>query len=595
MNRGRRKSILILLAAALSLLPYVGTLDHGFVWDDHELIGNNRALLGHPLPSLLQPFTLGAEKSSYYRPVVILSLALDHSLWGLEPRGYHLTNLVIYALSTIGLSLLLLGPVSWAAAALAVALFALHPTHVESVAFISGRSDLLAGFFLVGTMLLIKEAICDPRRGRIGLLVLAGLSYLLSLLSKESAGHLPLFALAALWMLRRDEAARNVALKVAISIFAGFVAYLALRFASLQGTSVSSAASLQVFPLHDYPWFFHQFFRLLFVPYQLLPYYEATRPSIATYAALALWVAALAFVIRWLVGKGNRGIFGMGSVMWLFLAILPVLPLFRQSGAIIADRFLYVPSIGLVAVVAAGTDLLLSRFRDGWQRFLPTVLILVALAMGFVTGTRAQEWRSDLSLFESAALRAPRSIVLNYLLGKEYLKQRRLDEATRSLRKALELAPDYVRARVSLGDAHRFRGEIQQAEREYRLALVAKPGDAEAAFGLGTIAMDRGDVASARASFRLALAQDPGLAAAHLNLGNLSYQEGDYGAAEQSWLKVLGMNPTNTQAMNNLGVLAKGRGNVAAARDLFRRALDVDPGYSDARRNLENLERLVPR
>jgi hypothetical protein len=288
------KPLLVLLLAALAALPFLSTLNHGFVWDDHDLIERGRSRLENPGETLTRPFALGGKETIYYRPVVAYSFALDHAVWGLNPRGFHLTNLIVYVSSTILLFLLIAEYLPLSAACVAAASFALHPVHVESVAFISGRRDLLSGFFLLGSIWLLKTGSDQPVARRYTHFAAAALLYLLALLSKESAAFLPLLALFVLWLKRADRGARLIAFRAGVPVFAALAIYLPARIHAFRGVEISSVSH---FPFDLYPWFLLQAARLLFLPIGILPYYRAPPPSGATTITLLLVLALLSILL----------------------------------------------------------------------------------------------------------------------------------------------------------------------------------------------------------------------------------------------------------------------------------------------------------
>jgi hypothetical protein len=462
--------ILALVVAAL----YGRTTRYSFVWDDNQLIVQSKALPRAEIADFLSDFWKNAEygfESGYFRPLTTLTFHLDHRIHGDAAGGYHLTNVILYWL-TCGLVFIFLlrvleDPSSAVAGAL---LFALHPVHVEPVAFISSRTDLLAALLvlaahLVGTSRPPKST--WPRSAG------AAALFFLAVMAKESA--LPLLLFTPFFAPRESRKALLIALLTAAA------AAMALRFAVL--SSVVPAAIAQKAPLP---------LRLLTLPAVTLYYLRVTFLPVDPSALPALeWVTSPLqprfFLPLLALGGVGWGLWAirkrlpaawMGSV-WGFVFLLPVLQIV-QTTMRAAERFAFLPSVGFVlAATAVARPALLSP--HGKARLGSRLLLAAILAyFTFATTARVPAWRDSAALWEATARREPGNpTVLNNLAGVRF-GQGKYGDAEALYRRAVELAPENPRAFYNLGLALVRQGRSREAVVYLEKALAIDPGLAPA-------------------------------------------------------------------------------------------------------------------
>ena len=530
---------LVLLAA---LLPHLKSLEYGFVWDDQVMIGPqldlNHAgdlirLWRTPFDSLLRDPLL---HNTYFRPVSILSLALDRAVYGSTPAGFHMTNLAVYALASIFLWLFaweLSGRAGLAAAGTCV--FALHPTHPESVDFIAGRTDLLCGLFLFASLW------CAIRFRK---LLPAAALFLLALFSKEVALFalpLPIVALAV-----RERGMRPSALaRASIPILAAALLYGACRLAVLGAPGVPAASPVEgtVPQLLTSVALVPRYLALLLVPVGLSARHEIApllRPDGLFAAGLLILAAAAAGAVLLLRRRS------LWSVPLLLLActLFPLCAARLLAGALLAERFLFIPSASIalsIALLPALAGYLLSAIAA------PLFLILLL--------PRLEIWKDDFTLYASMLRDTPNSAYVHAVLGSWYYQRRDLGRAIQHHRRAFELKPEFNESLLNLSAAEDEAGQPDSALAHVRLLLRLRPGYAAAWYELGNIQVraDRPD--SAAAAYRESLRLDPRFA----------------------------------QAENNLGVVLERMGRVQEAIGHYRRAEEIQPGYVDAANNLARL------
>jgi len=456
----RGAAVAVLLAA---LLGFARTLAYDFVWDDALLIQRSQRLQQWTsLPAVLGSHFWSEvhEGSHYYRPLVSLSFFLDVQAWGFNPMGFHLTNLLAHlatALAVLALARRLTGSVL--AAAVAGVAFALHPIHTESVTFISGRTDVLATlFFLLALLGYVRW------RHEGGPLVFAGslVAFFLGLAAKEVAVTLPLVLVLYDRMVGPKERGAG-ALARALARYAaygGVVAlYLVVRMASLGAlvesdsgtwgtllTRVLTATKI----VATYAW-------LTLVPFPANPYYVIVPvlwPPPADWWAATGGLAVLLALTVWAAWRAP--VWGFAAI-WFWVTLIPSVgvDLLPVPTAIMAERFLYLPSVGFCLLLAMGVRRLLGSGRAlaaDQLRPLPA-LGLATLLLGYVLLTlwRNEPWKDHYNLYSYMVEMSPESDLPHVNLALVHLPRGEVLEAYAHFKRGVEIAPQNARALVGLG------------------------------------------------------------------------------------------------------------------------------------------------
>ncbi len=482
---------LIVTAAALAI--YANSLGGGFVWDDRQLILRQpevRSLASVP-EFFTSPLFTGGDGAAYYRPVVTTTLAVDHAVGGADrPWVFHLSNLLIYAACCAAVCALFRRLAGEGLASLGGALlFAAHAVHTESVAWISGRSDLLAGLFMALALLaVLRREECGGDEGdavggwlpRRWALPAAGLCTLLALLSKEVAFVLPVLCVL-LWLRRPTDTRRRLLWPLA-AVGAGTVAYLLLRWSALSGVSTGMAVrrvapwtpsglatvaqcvlrytGKLIMPLH------------LSANFEVQPYVSALTPGALASLAGGAALLALTGLLAW---KDRE----MGlALAWVCVALAPVLHVIPIA-EMTAERFLFVPSIGFCLLAAYAVR----RARSaggaaGAGTVAAGALCLLALGHGFRTVERNPDWRGDRSIAVSSVLTAPETARSHLAMGMVYENEGRLSRARQRYVRFLRLAPSSRSGRVRLGNVNLKMGRYREALVQFLRASPAETGDA---------------------------------------------------------------------------------------------------------------------
>jgi tetratricopeptide (TPR) repeat protein len=463
-----------LILAFLIAVLYGRTTTYSFVWDDKELIAQSKVLPRAGVADLLSDFWKNAEhgfESGYFRPLTTLAFFLDFKIHGDNAGGYHLTNVILYWL-TCGLVFLFFrrvldDPSSAMAGAL---LFALHPAHVEPVAFISSRTDLLAALLVLAAHLVGTG---PPLRATGPRCAGAAVLFFLAIMAKESA--VPLLLVSPFLAPRESRRA------LALALLAAAAAAFAVRFAALSSVVPAAIAQKAPLPLRllTVPAATLYYLRVIFLPVEpsALPALEwVTSPVQARFFLPLLALGGLGWGLRAI--RRPLPLVWLGSA-WGFVFLLPVVQIV-QTTMRAAERFAFLPSVGFaLAATAALRGALHSP--NGKARIASRALLAVVLAsFAVATAARVPVWKDSAALWEATAKAEPGNpTVLNNLANVRF-EQGRHGEAEAIYRRAVELAPDNSRALYNLGLSLVRQGRSREALVWLDRALSVDPGFAPA-------------------------------------------------------------------------------------------------------------------
>jgi len=488
----------------LAILVYANSLKNGFVWDDDYVILTNLPPAGQLL-SLLTGIDSGrpTELMPYYRPLTLFSFALERQIHGLEPWFIRLVNVLLHAANCLlvqRLSLKVSG--SHAAALLCALLFAVHPLQSEAVCFnAGGRNTMLATFFVLAAYLIHAAAVSRFRNCG---LVIGPLLFGAGLFAKETALALLPFIVALEYGGLRS---RNAVLCRAawLRLFPYVIVtggYLLARHFALSRAGVE----LQVFAglggrLLDNVYLIPRYGLNVVWPQHLSPRYFM--PESLHQFALPLVLAWVAIVgVAWrLYGYHQRQAVWFG-ITWVVAFWLPVSGIFPIPSAPMADRYCYLPAIGLWLLIADQVVLWAERYRTAITASL-AIAGVVLLLLAVVTVRQNRIWHDDFILFSRLVEQYPDKAYGYYNLGCAFLEKKGdLDQAEQWFAKALSLEPGFPRLRTQLGYVQFKRGDFDGAVSQYDHALYLDPQDAEAWVNRGKSLEELGRYAEAVASYR---------------------------------------------------------------------------------------------
>ncbi len=541
------------LVLAATFLVYAGTLGFGFVYDDQGQIVRNLFIQSwHYVPryftSHVWSYLYPGDVANYYRPLFLIWLRANHALFGLEPAGWHLTSVLAHLVVTLevyGLGVRLLE--DRISAAVASALFGLHPIHVEAVAWVSGVTEPLVAALMLASFLAYLRA--HDRGRKQGPWWAASLAlYALAMLSKETALILPMLVFAYAWILNRErgdaffrwepsgtvsqvEPLRRLepferlgaSLLQAAPYLLLTAAYLPVRIRALGGfshvlTPVPFATSVYTWP--SLIWFYA---KKLVWPTGLSPFYDfpyVTGPGFREFFLPAAGVALIpALLVLWArrgekpgnpshrQGDSRPASVGFAS-LWLCLPILPLLNLsVFGSGDIAHDRYLYLPSIGASWIAAAcwkrlGAGRMVAPVTRRALAFAITSALVIIL--GALTVADTSYWSDNLSLYSRATnlAPAPNFPLAFYDLGVTELELGRVAEADRDLTRAIELDGNDPAAFYSLGLVRFREGRLSESTGLLHRALQLQPQAVGYHLALGRVLERSGDLQGALEEFR---------------------------------------------------------------------------------------------
>ncbi len=605
-NRHRTLLVCLLLILA-TLLVYWQVTQHEFIrFDDDEYVTENQQVQAG-LTSEGAIWSFSFRDGTYWHPLTWLSHMLDCQLYGLKPRGHHLTNLLFHLANSLLLFLILkrMTGAFWRSAFVA-ALFALHPLNVESVAWVAERKNVLSTFFWMLTLLTYVHYAECPTLYRY---LLIPLVFALGLMAKPMLVTLPFVLLLldywplGLLRIRQLEGGRNK--ETAGSFIAGSqrksdlrlvlekLPLLALSVLSIYVFSLSvqhsgTAISMQSVPMKlrlanglvSYVGYISK----TIWPQNLAVFYPypSMVPIWQTVTAGCLLVGVSVLVLR----AWRKIPYLVTGWLWYLGTLVPVLGL-KQAGLwpAMADRWAYIPLIGIFIIIAWGMADLLAPWRHG-----KTAITLAAATVIFLltarTWVQVQHWQNSFTLFAHALKVTENNHVAHNNFGFIRAQQGKIREAAAQFTRALEIKPDYAEAHYNLGSALAQRGHTQEAIARLSKALEINPDYAEAHNNLGNVLEQQGKLKTAEYHFSRALELEPDVPEIHFNLGNTLARQGKLDEAIVHYLTALRHKPDYPQAYNNLGNILLQQGRLGDAIGCYSKALQLKPDYAEAHNNL---------
>ncbi len=586
----REAGVCLLLAVIVGLV-FGQTLHHDFVnYDDDLYVYENQHVAdGLSFEGVGWAFTTGHGDN--WHPLTWLSHMLDGQLYGLKAGGHHFTSVCLHAATAILLFLVLrrMTGALWPSAFVA-AVFAVHPLRAESVAWVAERTDVLSGLFFMLTLLAYVRYIRSPFS--LGRYLLVLLLYALGLMSKPMLVTLP-FVLLLLdyWPLARlrPQAAGSgePPAKSPASLLFEKIPFLVLAIISSVITLVvqqRAVANLEWLPwtarvgnaIVSYAVYAGQ----TVWPVGLAVFYPhpTGRVGVLNFAlalAFLAGVCAVAFALRrrcpyWVVGW-----------LWYLGMLVPVIGLVQVGEQARADRYTYLPQIGLYIMLTWTANALPWPARQRrWLLAGAGSIALVALAWS--SWLQTAHWRNSESLWTRALARTTGNYVAHNNLGNALAEQGRAVEAATHFRRALEIKPDFAEAHNNLGTVLLEQGRNTEATQQFQKALSIRPGYAEAHYNLGNALAQQGQPAEAIGHFREALRTRPDSFKAHYGLGAALAVLRQHAEATLHFQRALQLKPGAADIHFNFGVVLAAQDRSAEAIQHFQRALEIQPENAEA-------------
>ena len=566
---------LLLLVAVFAV--YVQVRSYSFVsFDDPIYVTENpQVRTGLTWDGLVWAFT--TFRDSNWFPLTWLSHMLDYQLFGLDSGWDHLTNVCFHALSTILLFAVLrrMTAARWRSAVVAL-MFALHPLHVESVAWVAERKDVLSALFWMLTLSAYVGYVARPSRIRYFLTLLV---FCLGLMAKPMLVTLPVvLILLDLWPLQRGIRIAEKIPFLAASLLSSIIAYVAHQ----KGGAV---ATFEVIPLttrvENAAVSYALYILKTLWPTRLAVFYPYPLQSLVVPATCAA-IALLAFTVLVIRAFRQCPYLAVGW-LWYIVTLLPVIGLIQTGSQARADRYTYIPMIGLTIALVWG----LSEILKPWLRIQVALATAAVAACFTLTWFQVQTWRDDISLYQHAIRVVPDNYLARFNLAAVLEAQGRTDDAVTLLREAVRVRPYYVPARAELGQLLAVEGHPDEAVRELQAAVELRPDDAIARFRFGSVLGSLGRVNEAEEEFAQAIRLQPDNADAHYNLGLALAQQGRVQEAAREFEATLRLRSDDADAHFNLGIALARLGRIDEAITQFSEALRVRPDFRAARQALD--------
>jgi Flp pilus assembly protein TadD len=604
----RRDVLVCLFLIVITIAVYWQTRNHEFVsYDDNAyVIENPQVQAGLTRQTIIWSFT--TTHVANWHPLTWLSHMMDCQLYDLNPSGHHLTNVLFHLVNTVLLFLLLNRSTGASLrSGFVAALFAVHPLHVESVAWIAERKDVLCTLFWLLTMWTYIYYVEKPRLHRY-LLTLLTLG--LGLMAKPMLVTLP-FVLLLLdyWPLGRfqagpagsnDQGQVQVPLSSAKTRMPSsrliwekapfFVVSLASCVVTFLVQQKGGAVeTVEAFPLTvrigNALVSYISYMGKMIWPQSLAVFYPHPGTSLPGWQAVAAGLLLIFITIGVILAGRKRAYLTVGW-LWYLGTLVPVIGLVQVGAQALADRYTYVPLIGLFIMISWFIPDLLA----GWRHrgiVLGGAAVTVISALMVCTWMQLQHWKNDRTLFEHALKVTANNYLAHDSLGNALAEQGKLDQAITQYNAALRIKPNSLNTHNNLGVAFLEGGDIDQAITHYNAALRLKSDSAETHNNLGVAFFSIGQLNEAISHYLTALKLDPNFGKAHNNLGNALARKGKLDEAIVHYSRALEVRANYPEAHNNLGAALAQQGKMDEAIAQFEKALWLKPDYAQARKNLE--------
>ncbi len=583
-----RDALTALALVVLAAISYLPALSGGFVWDDVIFAEEPVAHSAAGLRSIwFSPADIRNE--GHYWPVVYTSFWLEHKLWGLAPAGYHAVNIALHLLNCLLLWRLLVR-LRVPGAAVIAAVFAVHPVHVESVAWIIERKDVLSALFYLSAVLVWIRFVEEQQPARYALALLL---FTAGLLSKSVVVTLPAALLIWHWWqqgrVRRIDLLRLAPfVAVAVAITAADLSFytsrepLELGYTLVERTLIAARAL----------WFYAG--KLLW-PADLAVIYPLWEIDAGDLQAWAYLIAAGALAAMLWLGRRRIGRGPLAGVLFFAVTLGPVLG-FVDYGymqfSFVADRFQYLAGIGVLAVLMGAAAHGVGKLPDGYRRGALGLAAAVVVVLGGLTWRQARVYRDEVTLFSHVVAHNPVARDAHLNLGIALIEAERFDEGLEASRVAVEQRPDSAGALANVGRALVYLQQLEEAEDHLRRAVQIDPRSTTAHRNLAEALRKQERYAEAVESYRAVLAIDEGFALAYAGMGTALFGERRYVEALDAMATALSLQPElPTAAMLHLhmGRAARELGRLQEAAAHFERATEIEPDNIEPLLDLANL------
>ncbi len=566
----------ILVVAFVSFYP---SLNAGFTnWDDLDYVTESPYIVNLNGESIATMFS--EEIASNYHPLTIFSLALNYQMSTLNPASYHWTNLILHLLNVVlvfWFVYLLFDRKIWGAL-LAAFLFAIHPMHVESVAWVAERKDVLYTFFFVAALITYLNYLKNKKTAYY---LFTLILFVLSCLSKPTAVMLPVILVLLDWYKNRVFSAKVLLEKAPFFALSVLFGVITIMVQSDTAVVVGESDAHNLFERFLFACYGTMMYIVkLFVPTHLSAFHPYPKVLSAVHYLSPLVVLGLGGLLVWSLRKTKVVAFGL-----LFYGAMIALTLqFVQVGnAIISDRYTYAAYIGLFLIFGWLLDNFLSKknISSGMRYGVLGGIAAVGILFCAMTYQRCDVWQNSGNLWTNVIKQYPNSHIAHNQLGNYYFEARRYDEALTQLNQAVALKPVYYKARISRGKVFRRMKKYPESLADYNKAIELEPNRDEAYNNRGNIYFETQQYDKALADYQKVTQLNPSESKAYGNTGAIYAQQGKFPQALENLNKALTMNPSYQDAIANRGIVHAQMSNHQAAIQDFNRAIQLNPNKAN--------------
>jgi len=615
----KRVMLLALLIGSCAVLVYLPALNLGFVnWDDDNYVYENRNIL--LLNSRFVQWAFTTFQCGNWHPLTWLSLGLDRFIWGTGPMGFHATNIILHGLNTALVTIVAFMLIAasknvvrregsenglsdrdvMTAAALTGILFGFHPIHVESVAWISERKDVLYSFFfLAGIATYLKyveersaEIVGTPffRKHSSRFYFYTFALFAIALLSKPMAVTFPIVLLLLDWYpLGRFEGERIYPiLKEKLPLFALSIASSLVTIVAQQ--SVGNVMSISALPLTHRLFngtraFFLYIWKML-IPINLSPFYSypsdvsflSVKYSIILLAAVGMTVSCVMLV------RSGKGRSWTAAWSYYLITLLPVLGFIQVGNQSMADRYMYLPSLGPFLLVGLGVTMVFERekgsvARQPFARYSAVVIMgVLAVSLSYLTVRQTDVWKDGFTLWNYVIDKNPASFgkVFNNR-GLLYLEQNRLDEALRDFNSAVASAPGIAKWYFNRATTYRLLGQYDKALEDLTTAVQLEPRDILGYIHRGNTNLLMGQFDEAISDYSKAILLKPDSVTVYFNRGQAYQLKKQYTEAIDDFSKAVSLNARFADAYGERGAAYIAMARYDEAFEDFSAAISIKP------------------
>ena len=573
---------------AATLIFYIPALKGGFIWDDPAHV-----LFDADLQSLSGLWKIWFTKATQqYYPLVYSSFWIEWQIFADNPLGYHIVNVLLHSANAIVFALILkrLGlRGAWAAALI----FALHPVHVESVAWISERKNVLSGlFYLASLLVFLKSEDSEDEDGTstTKLYILSFILFILALFCKTVVSTLPVIFIIIRWM-----RARPFDRSFILRLVPFFAVGLAMGLVTVwwEATQVGAGgiewemSFLQRLMLPArVVWFY---LVKLFIPIKLTFIYPRWTPDPAL---LWQWVFIFKLAVAFVLLFAYRSKISRAPVAALICFVITLFPalgfidVFPFRYSFVADHFQYLASLFIIALIVGVVDGLIINFARAVKPTAIFVTLVIALVLGLLTWQQGYAYKDPETLWRDVLAKNPTAWIAHTNLGQLLYERGETEVAIEHYQRAVTLWPNSREARHNLASSLFKEGKIIDAETHFRAALSLAPNASHSLSELAVLLSATGRLKEARKLALRATDINPGNADIQNSLGIVLLRSNMAGQAMASFAQAVRIKPDFTEAHNNIGIVHSMQGRLAGAILAFKRALSIDPAYGEGHYNL---------